>query len=116
VRTLSILVGAALVVWATLARASETRTEPTLRAASYSPLILRGAKFRPLEHVRLTVSADGNRTKKVVRASRRGSFTVPFPSVAVDRCSSGVSALAVGLHGSRARLKLPQLLCPPRSP
>jgi hypothetical protein len=117
VRTLaSVLVAISLGVAATSASGSEQKQRPTLRASSLSPLVLRGVRFRPLERVRLIVTVSGETRQKAVRATRIGAFTASFPSIDVDRCLSGFGAVAVGRLSSRVILKLPQLLCPPRSP
>lgn len=101
------------------AGAAEQNLKPSLRAESSSPLVLRGQRFRAFERVRLTVTARDETRRRIVRASRGGSFTASFREVGTDRCNSNVWALAVGHRGSTASLrlgKLPQLQCPPGIP
>ena len=89
----------------------ESRKGATLKFAKGVPLTLRGAHFLPRERVRVTVTSELKRTK-LVTASATGTFVVSFQA-AFDRCN-GLLALAIGSQGSRARLKMPQLGCPPR--
>lgn len=84
----------------------------TLKLARGVPLTLRGERFVPGEHVRVTVKSE-RMTAKRVTASSSGVFVVRFPSIAYDRCH-GLAAGAVGSRGSRATLKRPRLMCPPR--
>jgi hypothetical protein len=84
----------------------------TLTLLKPQPVKVRGTRFLAGERVRITVSAQTRKTKRVI-ASARGSFVVTVEGVAVDRCQA-LTAFAVGNGGSRASLKLPQPLCPPR--
>jgi hypothetical protein len=119
-RTITLLaLAGALTIGALDAAPAETRNKPSLRAASSSPLVLKGQRFRAFERVRLTVTAGAERKRRLVRATRDGSFIASFPGLGIDRCNSNVWALAVGLRGSEASLrlgKLPQLQCPPGIP
>jgi hypothetical protein len=89
----------------------ESREKATLKLSKGIPLTLRGAHFLANERVRVTVSSEFTRTKRVT-ANDSGVFVVSFQT-AYDRCS-GLLAVAVGARGSRAGLKMPQLGCPPR--
>lgn len=91
---------------------SEARGAATLKLARGAPLTLRGERFVPGEHVRVTVKSERTAAKRVT-ASSSGVFVVRFRGVAYDRCH-GLVAVAVGSRGSRATLKRPELLCPPR--
>jgi hypothetical protein len=82
-----------------------------LYLADAAPLVLRGTGFVAGERVRVTVSAESTRTRRVV-AGRSGRFVVRFAGVAYDRCND-LLAQAAGSEGSLARLKRPQPLCPP---
>lgn len=84
----------------------------TLKLVRGAPLELRGVHFIPGERVRVRVVAEGSKTRRVT-ANGSGGFVVQFPTVTYDRCS-GLLALAIGSRGSRAGLKRPPLLCPPR--
>jgi hypothetical protein len=77
-----------------------------LRLVDRAPLTVRGTHFRARELVRVTVVADGV-TRRSVRSSRDGSFTVRFAALSVGRCGE-VSAQAVGARGERASLKVLQ--------
>ena len=76
-----------------------------------APLSIRGTGFHAGEVVRITVVADGTTTKRAV-ANDGGAFLSRF-RVAFDRCQ-GLIARAVGDMGSRAGLRTPRLMCPPR--
>lgn len=82
-----------------------------LQLADAAPLTLRGTGFVPAERVRLTVSTQTTRTRRVV-AGRSGTFVVRFAGIAYDRCND-LLAQATGSEGSLARLKRPQPFCPP---
>jgi hypothetical protein len=93
--------------------ASEQRekgSKARLSLARGAPLVLRGVNFVPAEHVRVTVSAERQLAKRIT-ADAAGRFVARFRT-SFDRCL-GLSAVAVGNRGSRARLKTPELLCPP---
>jgi len=83
-----------------------------LQLTGETPLKLRGTGFLAGERVRVRVLAGSSGKRKIVYATRGGSFVVAFPTVPFDRCN-GLVAEAVGARGSQARLKFPQLLCPP---
>jgi hypothetical protein len=89
----------------------QVSTKPTLKLSRGAPLTVRGANFRPSEKVRVTVKSERTRTK-LATATGSGVFVVRFQD-AYDRCS-GLLATAIGDRGSRAMLKLPQPMCPPR--
>jgi hypothetical protein len=83
----------------------------TLKMTSGTPVTIRGARFVPGERVRISVSDARTRTRRVT-ANTAGVFVAEFP-IAFDRCN-GLIVSAVGSEGSRATLKRPELLCPPR--
>jgi len=104
---------AALMIIAALpvAGSAAVATKPSLRAASTSPLTLRGAGFKAVERVRVTARVDGARLVRIVRATRTGTFTVVFTGVSPrDPCT--MDGFAAGAAGSRAVLKLPERMCP----
>lgn len=90
--------------------ASSGTATPSLRLVDSSPLTVKGVAFKARERVRVTATLESGTLRAVVRASRRGVFTVTFEEIAV-RC--GFTVRAVGAGGSRASLKLPQPACPP---
>jgi hypothetical protein len=106
----TLVFGLALALLGSTAIGGESKKKATLRLSDNAPLTLRGANFRPNERVRVTVSAELRRTKRVT-ASRAGVFVVRF-DFTFDRCSAGAIARAVGAGGSEAALKLPLLGCP----
>lgn len=85
-----------------------------LRLESRSPLEVTGYAFKRLELVRVTVTRETETAaSKRVRASRTGTFTTRFDSVAISRCDA-VRIVAIGSRGSRTTLKvLPAPLCLP---
>ena len=94
--------------------ASRARTAPTgaatLRFVSLSPVTVRGAHFRPGEHVRVVVHAGLDAVRERV-TSRGGRFTATLP-VSVDACAGAV-ARAIGDRGSRASAAIAIRACPP---
>jgi hypothetical protein len=84
----------------------------TLKLVKGAPLTVRGAGFKTGERVRLRVWAERVTTRRIA-ASDQGVFVARFPRVWYDRCA-GLTVTAVGHRGSRAALKTPELLCPPR--
>jgi len=84
----------------------------TLRVLPGSSLVLRGTSFVPGERVRISVAVGRSLSKRTI-ADSSGAFTVGFRA-SYDRCASSLTALAVGDRGSRARVKRPDLMCPPR--
>ena len=104
----------ALAVPALAASAAEETAALALRAERLSPLTLRGSGFAARESVRLTVTAEGRRIVRSLRATRFGGFRAQVESVQiVDRCNSDVRATARGARSGTASWKLPQLQCPP---
>jgi hypothetical protein len=87
-------------------------TRARLQVVTGAPLVVRGAHFVPGEQVTVTVATAQKRMKRIV-ANGQGAFVVRF-RMSFDRCSSGFIALAVGNRGSRAIVKRPPTLCPPR--
>ena len=110
-RSLVVVALAALAVFASQAAGAPGRA--SLRTVDLAPLTLRGDRFEPRERVRVVTTVGGRRYVRVVQATSAGSFTVTYRGVAVDRCNDVLFVLALGGAGSRAALKLPQLLCPP---
>jgi hypothetical protein len=101
----------------TLAPAGAAADQSTPRRATLHvglgvPLVVRGAHFVPGEQVSVTIAAARKRTKRTV-ANSRGGFVVRFRA-SFERCRAGFIALAVGDRGSRALVKRPPMLCPPR--
>ena len=84
-----------------------------LRIVDTDPLTVSGRKFRIGERVRVRVVAGRLRRTRRVTAGRSGRLEVSFRSVAFNRCDGPVTVFARGSDGSRARLKLPGLGCPP---
>ena len=107
------LVALVLTLAPTGAAADQSATgKAKLQIVRGASLVVRGTQFVPGEHVRISVTAGRSAAKSVI-ASGQGAFVVRF-RISFDRCSSGLNALAVGNRGSRARLRLPELMCPPR--
>jgi hypothetical protein len=94
-----------------LGATADGRRSPALRLVDREPITLTGVRFRGRELVRVEVSADGGAATRRVRSTAAGAFTARFAQT-LDRCG-GLYAHAVGSRGSRAKLKLPQPLCPP---
>lgn len=100
-----------LVLALTLLGAAGAGSRPTIRVADAGVLTLRGAGFRPAEHVRVSVLAGTARAAKRVTASAAGAFRVRFPRLSENACAAfGVTA--VGDRGSRASFKRSPGMCP----
>ncbi|MFL5968440.1 MAG: hypothetical protein ACJ74L_02490 [Gaiellaceae bacterium] len=99
------------------AASAATTAKPTLQLVSSKPLIVRGANFKPQEHVRLTMRTGEDVTYRRANASRRGMFRSDFGTVTFGRCG-GFTIRAVGSMGSSVLFKkLPLPACmPERSP
>ncbi len=95
------------------ASTADTNSTAKLRVVDLSPLKVAGVRFKAGEGIRVTLRVEGARLGRQVQASPTGSFTASFPRTSVDRCSADIALDAIGAHGSRAQLKLPQLACPP---
>ena len=95
-----------------LGAGSTLSQHPSLRLLKRAPLTLAGSHFRARERVRVTVTVEGARSARTMRASVKGSFVAGFATGA-GRCSA-VRAVAIGGAGSRAVLKyLPAPACMP---
>lgn len=94
------------------ARTGEASGKPKLQVLQGASLALRGTQFVPGERITVSVSGPGRSSKRTV-ADGRGGFLVRF-RMRFDRCNSNLIARAVGSRGSRAGVKTPPLLCPPR--
>jgi hypothetical protein len=80
-----------------------------LLPTGFAPPTLKGTGFKPGENVTVQIRDNATPTKKRVKASSSGSFTVRL-AARVDRCN-GMTVTAVGDQGSRASFQLSELLC-----
>jgi hypothetical protein len=105
---LGVCVTAAVVVLGfTIFGGSSRAGRPSLHIVRAAPLTVRGAHFRPREHVRVRAGANAVRTS----ASAEGLFVVTIRGA--TRCDS-VRVLARGSAGSYAVVKLlPPPACQP---
>jgi hypothetical protein len=90
-------------------------SKPSVRVTQWSPLVVVGERFRPLEPIVVKVTAGTETLVRRLRSSRRGTFVVRFAAVNSDRCH-GVSIIATGAGGRVAKMRLPEFLCPPAIP
>ena len=90
----------------------QTSSRAALRV-TLNPLVVRGVYFRAAERVQVTVRFGSETRVRTAVANAQGSFTTSFGTIQYDRCSTGITALAVGRLGDRASYKLPQPLCAP---
>lgn len=110
-----VAVAAALVLALTAAAHVDASGErrAILRLATAHPVSLRGSQFLPGEQVTVVAHSQGRvRTRKVI-AGAGGGFLARFANLPFDRCE-GFLAVANGARGSKARFKLPELMCRPR--
>jgi hypothetical protein len=95
--------------------ASAAARPPSVDVVRERPLTIRGAAFRPAEHVRLTIRVGAKQTTRAVVATRRGTFTATVAAAGpYDPCLETLRVSAVGAAGSRASEKLPQRACAPQ--
>jgi hypothetical protein len=100
-----------LAFFGSAASGGESGRSPALKLVRGAPLTLRGTQFVSGERVRVSADSGWKATRRVT-ANDAGVFVVRFP-LAYDRCN-GLLVTAIGSHGSRTRLKRPELQCPPR--
>jgi hypothetical protein len=110
-RSASLPALAAALVAASAAAAVAASASPSLHVST-TPLVVRGAQFRPLERVRVTASYGDARVTRLVRSTRAGRFVASF-GAAYDPCVETLRVTAAGASGDRAHEKLPQRACPP---
>ena len=84
-----------------------------LRLVDTHPLTVSGRKFRVAERVRVRAAGSGVRRTRRVTAGGSGGFEVSFRSITFNLCVGSVTVFVRGSDGSRARLKVPGLKCPP---
>jgi hypothetical protein len=109
-RTALLLLLAALVAAGVYGREATgaVRTTPTLRIVG--PM-LKGQGFSAREAVRVTFSASGVRSARLVRAGASGSFLTRVP--VLGPCAGTLIVVARGRTGDQARLRLLSKSCGP---
>ena len=110
-RAAAVLLVLAALVTSGAAATGDRTSRPTLKLTSGTPLRVAGSHFLPGERVRVAAITSRKASKQVV-ANADGNFVVTL-GIAYDRCN-GLIVTAIGSRGSRARLKRPELMCPPR--
>lgn len=93
------------------AAATDAGTTPRLQVLDRSPLIIRGTGFGPRERVAVTVTVDGERTRRRVVATYRGTFTVRLDEIRLDGCT-GATLVAAGYRSDVVKLKIGLRDCP----
>lgn len=88
--------------------AGAVRTAPTLRIVG--PM-LKGQGFRAHEVVRVTFSASGMRSARLVRAGATGSFLTHVP--VLGPCAGTLVIVSRGRTGDQARLRVLSKSCGP---
>jgi hypothetical protein len=89
---------------------------PSVRVASWQPLVLVGTQFRPRERVVIRVFETASPTVvRRVRTTARGTFRVALAAAAIDRCN-GLTIVVTGAGGRVAKARLPLPFCPPGVP
>jgi len=87
---------------------------PVLALSGPASLLLRGSHFRGHERVKLTFRAGSLVTVRTVRATAGGTFAITTPpTLASDRCTTGLLIAAHGTSGTLATIKRPPLGCAP---
>jgi hypothetical protein len=110
-RTAVALITASLVLTAAAVAAASSQSRPTLRITVGAPLTLRGAGFASKERVTVTVTANGTRAAKRLRATATGVFVARFDGISVYPCAIR-SIVAVAASGRSAAVKMPPAQCP----
>jgi hypothetical protein len=105
---------AACAVTAAAAGAGTSAGRPLVRPVDRSPLVVRGANFKPDEKVavRVVVRGRARLAPKPAAATVRGAFTVRFPSVVLGDCAA-FTIIATGSRGSAARYTMHPPPCGP---
>lgn len=101
-------------VGASVAAAGTSAGKPLVRPVDRSPLVVRGANFKPGETiaVRVVVRGKARLAPKPAAATARGAFTVRFPSVVLGNCAA-FTIIATGSRGSTARYTMHPPPCGP---
>ena len=101
-----------LVVLAAIAlgASASSRTTPTLRIVTRTPLVVSGLHFRAAE--RVTIKTAG--VTRVVRTTPLGIFRADFGTMPTDRCSFQITAL--GARGDHAMLAARAMCAPAKTP
>jgi hypothetical protein len=95
--------------------AAGATSKPEVRLVKRAPLELHGTHFWPkrIVHVTVTRAVTGAKIVRVVRATRKGAFTVSFGVLTgYDRCSEGLLVVATGFRKT-TRLNIPPIECAP---
>jgi hypothetical protein len=87
------------------------KTTPGLQVLDRSPLVVRGTGFLSRERVVVTVSISGERTRRGVIATYRGTFAVHFDDIRLDACT-GATLIATGRRSQAVSLKIGLRECP----
>jgi hypothetical protein len=107
-----LVIGAASLLLAAPAAA----TGPTVTVVSKTPLVLKGAAFRPATIVTVKVSTTDGRRVRRVRTNAAGSFVARF-AVSADPCDGARSATITTASGYELTLRLaPRGACAPLQP
>lgn len=115
IRTLALLVAAAVAAALATTGGTSAATAPTLRIGPTNDLAVVGAGFRPGILVRIQLVGPDLDRRALVRAGARGGFTLRFRGV--QRCAPR-SVTARAANGVGARVPLPWFVreCPPGPP
>jgi hypothetical protein len=101
-RALVLLLAAAALTYAFVAPATGASTaRPALKLVHRMPLEVQGVHFKLGERVRVTAASDTKSAVRVLRSTRRGTFTANLGNW--DTCET-VTVKAVGARGDRATL------------
>jgi hypothetical protein len=107
-----ILVASGVVLVLAFAAPAAALAPPVLRVRAVQPVVVDGARFKPLERVTVTLN---RLLTQHVRAGTGGTFRATFRGVVISPCN-GYSVTAVGSKGSHAALHVRALACPSTNP
>jgi hypothetical protein len=111
VKAVLVIVVASTAIAVAVVATAHGRTAPKLQILDRSPLVVRGTGFASRERVVVTVDVAGERTRRRVIATFRGSFTARFEDIELDACT-GATLLATGRRSDIVRLKISLRECP----
>jgi hypothetical protein len=99
-----------------LAYGKAESARPSVRVTQFSPLVVTGQRFKPVERIVIRVTTSDKGIVRRTRVSPRGTFVARFEAVMGDRCGDAFSVVVTTASGRMAKATVPQPLCPPAMP
>ena len=89
----------------------QSTTGPRIQVADRAPLVVVGSGFARRERVTVVATVDGERSRRSVISTYRGTFAARFAEIRLDACT-GATLLATGRRSDTVRLKIGLRECP----